>query len=71
MFYEVRIKNPDGSVKKVVSSQKLNKIHWENFQKSEDAIGLVTANKAQVPAWVKQTLDLNYPETLSDMNHPN
>lgn len=67
MFYEVRIKKPDGTVKKVVSSQKLNKIHWENFQKSEEAIGLVTSNKPQVPNWVKQTLDVVYPETL-DMN---
>lgn len=67
MFYEVRIKKADGTVKKVVSSQELNQIHWENFQKSEDAIGLVTANKPQVPGWVKQTLDVVYPETL-DMN---
>jgi len=66
MFYEVRIKRADGSVKKVVSEKKLNRIHWEKFQKSEEEIGLVTASKQQVPAWVKQRLDLEYPETYSD-----
>ena len=66
MFYEVRIKRADGSIKKVVSEKKLNTIHWKNFQKSEEEIGLVTASKQQVPTWVKQTLDLEYPETYSD-----
>ncbi len=67
MFYQVRIKRPDGTVKKVVSEQKLNRRHWENFQKSEEEIGLVTASKQQVPTWVKQKLDVEYPETYSDM----
>ena len=67
MFYEVRIKRADGSVKKVVSEKKLNRIHWQNFQKSEEEIGLVTASKQQVPAWVKQKLDLEYMETYSDL----
>jgi hypothetical protein len=67
MFYQVRIKRPDGTVKKVVSEQKLNRIHWDNFQKSEEEIGLVTASKQQVPTWVKQKLDLEYLETYSDL----
>lgn len=66
MFYEVRIKKADGTVKKIVSERKLTRIHWDNFQKSEEEIGLVTASKQQVPAWVKQRLDLEYPETYSD-----
>jgi len=66
MFYEVRIKRADGSVKKVVSEKKLTNIHWSNFQKSEEEIGLVTASKQQVPSWVKQKLDLEYIETYSD-----
>jgi hypothetical protein len=28
---------------------------------------LVTASKQQVPAWVKQKLDLEYMETYSDL----
>ncbi len=67
MFYEVRVKRPDGTVKKVVSEKKLNKMHWENFWKSEEAIGLVTSSKPQVPTWVKQTLDLVYPD-YNDLN---
>jgi hypothetical protein len=67
MFYQVRIKRPDGTVKKVVSEKKLNRIHWNNFQKSEEEIGLVTASKQQVPTWVKQKLDLEYLETYSDL----
>ena len=63
MFYEVRIKNADGSLKKVVTQSTLKKMHWENFQKSEDGIGLVTASRPQVPAWVKQNLDVTYPES--------
>ncbi len=62
MFYEVRIKNPDGTLKKVVTQKALKKLHWENFQKAEDGIGLVTASRPQVPAWVKQNLDATYPE---------
>ncbi len=66
MFYEVRIKKADGTVKRIVSEKKLNNMHWEKFKKSEEEIGLVTASKQQVPAWVKQKLDLEYPETYSD-----
>ena len=67
MFYQVRIKRADGTVKKVISEKKLNNLHWDNFQKSEEEIGLVTASKQQVPAWVKQKLDLEYMETYSDL----
>ncbi len=66
MFYEVRIKRADGTVKRVVSEKKLNRIHWDNFQKSEEEIGLVTASKQQVPSCIKKKLDLTYPETYSD-----
>ena len=67
MFYQVRIKRPDGTVKKVVSESKLTRRHWDNFQKSEEEIGLVTASKQQVPTWIKQKLDVEYPETYSDL----
>ncbi len=67
MFYQVRIKRADGTVKRIVSEKKLNRMHWKNFQKSEEEIGLVTASKQQVPTWVKQKLDLEYLETYSDL----
>lgn len=65
MIYEVKIKKPDGSLKKVISSDELEKTYWETFYKNEENIGLVTAPKAQVPNWVKQRLDVHYPDTIS------
>ncbi len=67
MFYQVRIKRADGTVSKIVSEKQLNDMHWDNFQKSEEEIGLVTASKQQVPTWIKQKLDLDYMETYSDL----
>lgn len=64
MFHEVRIKNPDGTVKKVVPSGKLARQHWKNFNKSEDRIGLTTTGQKPVPGWVKKNLDILYPETF-------
>ncbi|MGP0565310.1 hypothetical protein ACTRW9_09395 [Nitrospina sp. 32_T5] len=65
MIYEVKIIKPDGSLKEVISSDRLEKMYWETFYKNEDNIGLVTAPKAQVPSWVKQRLDLNYPDPVN------
>lgn len=65
MIYEVKIKKPDGSLKKVISSEELEKTYWETFYKNEENIGLVTAPKAQVPSWVKQRLDLDYPDNFT------
>ncbi|MCF8719639.1 hypothetical protein [Nitrospina gracilis] len=65
MIYEVKIIKPDGSLKEVISSERLEKMYWETFYKNEENIGLVTAPKAQVPAWVKQRLDLNYPDSVN------
>ena len=50
MIYEVKIKKPDGSLKEVISSEKLEKTYWETFYKNEENIGLVTAH---------------YPDTVS------
>lgn len=65
MIYEVKIIKPDGSLKEVISSERLEKMYWDTFYKNEENIGLVTAPKAQVPAWVKQRLDLNYPDSVN------
>ena len=32
MFYQVRIINPNGTVKKIISNAELSKIHWNKFQ---------------------------------------
>ncbi|CAI2717273.1 hypothetical protein [Nitrospina watsonii] len=65
MIYEVKIKKPDGSLKEVISSDRLEKMYWETFYQNENNIGLVTTPKSQVPTWVKQRLDLNYPDSVN------
>ncbi len=35
MFYQVKVLGPDGAVEKIISSDELSKIHWNNFQASE------------------------------------
>ncbi len=62
MLYEVRIKKPDGSIKEVISADEIDKVYWDHFYESESNIGLVTGPKAQVPNWVKQKLDLTFPD---------
>ncbi|MFQ5482498.1 MAG: hypothetical protein ACE5ER_07035 [Nitrospinaceae bacterium] len=64
MFYEVKVKNPDGTLKKVISPKKLNRMYWRNFEDAEDRIGLITTGQKPVPVWVKKSLDLMYPETF-------
>ena len=62
MLYEIRIKKPDGTLKKVISAEEVDKIYWKQFYESENSIGLVTSPKAKVPNWVKQRLDLVFPD---------
>ncbi len=62
MFYEVRVYNPDGSVKKVVSTQELKQTHWDNFRKAEESMSLQNSERPRVPQWVKQTLDSQFLE---------
>lgn len=62
MFYEVKVFNPDGSVKKVVSTQELKQTHWDNFRKSEESMSLQNSDRPRVPQWVKQTLDSRFLE---------
>lgn len=62
MLYEVKIKKPDGTVKKVVSKDEVDKVYWDHFFEGESNIGLVTGLKAQVPNWVKKKLDLTFPD---------
>ncbi len=37
MFYEVRIFNPKGNLKKVVSPRELSKAYWNSFNKTQPA----------------------------------
>jgi len=61
MFYDVRILNKDGSVKKTIPAKKLSEKHWKTFEQMEDGIGLLSTAVKPVPGWVKRKLDLQFP----------
>lgn len=54
MFYEVRIFNPEGNLKKVVSSQELSKAYWDSFNKTQpskmESLILLREHKKQTSA---------------------
>ena len=62
MFYEVKVLNPDGSMKNLISSNDLQKTHWDNFRKSEESLSLQTSERRKIPQWVKETLDVRFPD---------
>lgn len=60
MFYDVKIMNPQGEVKGIVSSQEISKSYWNSFQYEEANKTLNTSTRKQVPSWVKKRLDNEY-----------
>ena len=62
MFHEVKVFSQNGKLKKVVSSHELSQAYWKRFGNSEDKIGLTTTARANVPRWVKDRLDLEFPD---------
>jgi len=68
MFYDVKILNPQGEVKKIVSSQELSRRYWNAFQTSEANKTLNTSSRKQVPTWVKKKLDSEYAPPQGSYN---
>lgn len=68
MFYEVKVLNPDGSMKNIVSRDNLHKTHWDNFRKSEESLSLQTSERRKIPQWVKEALDVRFPD-ISESRH--
>ncbi len=64
MFFEVRVYQPNGKLKKTISSTELNKKHWKQFEKTESEISLNNTGIKPAPAWVKHKLDLEFPTNL-------
>ena len=64
MFFEVRIYEPDGTLKSKVLSSELGGKHWQNFEDIEGDIGLNSSGEKPVPAWVKAKLDLEFTTDL-------
>ena len=60
MFYEVKILNPQGEIKRIISGQELTQAYWKKFYAAEENKGLNTSPVKQVPGWVKRKLDQDY-----------
>ncbi len=60
MFYDVKIMNSQGKIKKIVPAHALSKSYWNEFQVEESNKSLNTTARKQVPGWVKRRLDLEY-----------
>ncbi|QPJ65203.1 MAG: hypothetical protein G3M78_07295 [Candidatus Nitrohelix vancouverensis] len=61
MFHPVKILKANGKTKQIIPSKSLSEQYWESFQKSENGISLVSNGRPQIPRWMKQKLDLEYP----------
>ncbi len=68
MFYDVKILNPQGETKKIVSAQELSRTFWNVFQTAEANKTLNTSSHKQVPAWVKKRLDMEYVFPRDNVN---
>lgn len=68
MFYDVKIMNPKGEVKRIVSSQEISKSYWNSFQYEEANKTLNTSTRKQVPSWVKKRLDNEYAMPRDNYN---
>ena len=60
MFYDVKILNPQGETKNIISGQELAQAHWKKFYSVEENNSLNSNTNKQVPVWVKKRLDLEY-----------
>jgi hypothetical protein len=60
MFHDVKILNPQGEVKKIVSGEELSEKYWNNFYFAEANKTLNTSATKQVPNWVKKKLDMEF-----------
>ena len=64
MFFPVTIYNPDGKVKKVLSSKKLHERHWKRFSEAENLSSTTRGRKREMPKGLKKKLDQEFPEVL-------
>ncbi|MBT3508905.1 MAG: hypothetical protein HN472_05095 [Nitrospina sp.] len=60
MFYDVKVLNPQGKVKKIISEQELSTKYWNAFYTHEANKTLNSSGTKQVPNWVKKKLDMDY-----------
>lgn len=60
MFYDVKILDPKGKIKKIISGQELGKRYWTAFRMAEANNTLNSSGNQRVPNWVKKRLDMEY-----------
>lgn len=60
MFHDVKILNPQGKIKKVISKQELSARYWDEFYHAEANKTLNSNGRKQVPSWVKKKLDSEF-----------
>lgn len=68
MFYDVKVMNAKGAIKRIVSSQEISKSYWNAFQYEEANKTLNTSSRKQVPSWVKKRLDTEYAMPMDKQN---
>ena len=60
MFHPVRVLNPNGKVKAIISEEELSRKYWNQYFNAEDSYNMVQSNSKVVPTWVKKKLDIEY-----------
>ncbi len=60
MFYDVKILNPQGKIKKIILGQELSARHWKSFYNTEANKTLNSSGNKQVPKRVKMKMDMEY-----------
>jgi hypothetical protein len=59
MFYETRILDGYGNLKQTISSQELQKRHWNKFQESESNLSIYPKKSSSTPARKKRNKGLS------------
>ena len=62
MLFEVKIYSPEGELKKVINRTQLSQRHWEKFKNDEEKVTFANNDRPRVPKWIKEKLDLEFPE---------
>ena len=60
MFYDVKILDSQGNIKKIILGQELRKRYWKAFFIAEANKTLNSSGYQRVPTWVKKRLDMEY-----------
>lgn len=68
MIFEVRVLDASGKIKKVISREEISRKHWEQFRKEEEGYCFAQAGKSTIPRWVKERLDIEFPDYDSTIN---